>query len=67
CSASMMVDRATGRSAGTITFDSREALERSREQAANIRAGAVKEMGAEILDFREFELALAHLDEPEMA
>lgn len=67
CSASMMVDRASGRSAGTITFDSREALERSREQAASIRAEAVKAIGAEILDFREFELALAHLDEPEMA
>ena len=67
CSASMMVDRASGRSVGTITFDSQEALERSREQAANIRAAAVKEIGAEILDVREFELALAHLDAPEMA
>ncbi len=34
---------------------------------ANIRAAAVKEIGAEIVDVREFELALAHLDAPEMA
>ncbi len=67
CSASMMVDRASGRSVGTITFDSQEALEGSREQAASIRAGAVEAIGAEILDVREFDLALAHLDAPEMA
>lgn len=66
CSASMMADRASGRSVATITFDSAEALQRSREQAASIRAGAVKEIGAEILDVREFELAVAHLDAPEM-
>ena len=66
CSASFMIDRASGRSVGTTTFDSRAALEQSRKAAEAIRSGAVKELGAEILDVREFELAVAHLDAPEM-
>ncbi len=67
CSTSLMVDRASGRSVATVTFDSREALVASRKQAASIRAGASKEARAQVLDVREFELALAHLHAPEMA
>ncbi|HET9725180.1 MAG TPA: hypothetical protein VFR44_15250 [Actinomycetota bacterium] len=67
CSGSLMVNRETGVSVSTMTYDSRAALEASRSQADTIRAGVVKELGAEVLDVREFELALAHLHEPEMA
>ncbi len=67
CSTSLMVDRASGRSVATVTFDSREALVASRKQAARMRAGATKEARAQVLDVREFELVLAHLHAPEMA
>jgi hypothetical protein len=67
CSGSLMVNRDTGRAVGTITFDSRPAMEATRERAAEVRAGATKEMPLEILDVREFELAVAHLHAPEMA
>jgi hypothetical protein len=67
CSGSLLVDRASGRSVGTMTYDSRVALEASRKQAESIRADAIKDARAEVLDVHEFELALAHLHVPEMA
>lgn len=66
CSASMLVDRATGRVATAFAFDSREALERSREAAKKIRTAAVAELAAQVEDVREFELAIAHLRVPEL-
>jgi len=67
CSASLMVDRASGRTVTCMTFDSVEAMERVREQADATRAEyAGGREGVEITDSREFELALAHLRVPEL-
>jgi quinol monooxygenase YgiN len=65
CSASMLIDRERGRAAGALIFDSRDALERTRETAKEIRTEATRETGAQILDVAEFEVALAHLRVPE--
>jgi quinol monooxygenase YgiN len=67
CSASLMVDRTEGYVVGSLTFDSREAMERSREQTEELRQRGVRESGAELIEVGEFELALAHLRVPEMA
>jgi quinol monooxygenase YgiN len=67
CSASLMTDRMTNRAVGTVIFDSREALERSRDATAAIRGAAMAEMGANIDRVGEMEVALAHLHVPEMA
>ena len=67
CSASLMIDRETGRSVSTVTFDSREAMERNRDQALALKTAKIREAGVEELDEREFELALAHLRVPELA
>ena len=67
CSASFMVDRGAGRAVGTVTFDSREQLDASREAVAAMRAAATQEMGATVDEVAEMEVALAHLHVPEMA
>lgn len=67
CSASLLVDRATGTAVSSITYDSRETLERTRDQGAAIRSAGSQETATEIVDVREYELALAHLHLPEMA
>ena len=64
-SASLLIDRESGRAAGALIFDSREALERTRETARNIRTEATRETGAQIMDVAEFDVALAHLRVPE--
>ena len=66
CSASMLINRETGRGVGTVIFDGREQLEGSRDSAAKIRERATSEMGATVRDVAEFEVAFAHLHVPEM-
>jgi quinol monooxygenase YgiN len=67
CSASMLIDRATGMAVGTVAFDSKAALDASRAAGEAIRAAASQQIGAQVLDVHEYELALAHLHVPEMA
>lgn len=66
CSASLLVDRTSGLASTTVTFDTRAAVEATRDRAASIRAGVAEEIGLEFLDIREFDVALAHLHVPEM-
>ncbi len=67
CSASLMIDRNTGRAVGSVTFDSRETLDRSRDRGEAIRAAGTQDAGVRVLEVAEFELAVAHLRVPEMA
>jgi hypothetical protein len=66
CSASFMINREAGRAVGTVTFETREQLEASRETARGLREAAARELGATIDDVAEMELAFAHLHIPEM-
>jgi heme-degrading monooxygenase HmoA len=67
CSSSLMIDRSSGRGVSSTTFDSREAMERNREKAKELRNTRTRELGADVIDVGEFELAIAHLRVPEMA
>jgi hypothetical protein len=66
CSASLLVDRASGRAVTCASFDSLEAMERSRDRATALKHEKTAEAGADELDDCEFELRLAHLRAPEL-
>jgi len=66
CSASLMVDRQSGRAVSSVTWDSPEAMEGSREAAAQLRTRVADASGAQVQDVAEFDLALAHLRVPEL-
>jgi len=67
CSASLMVDHpASRRAVSCSTFDSMDAMARSRDRATELRSRPVRDLGAEIVDIAEFELAIAHLRVPEL-
>jgi hypothetical protein len=65
-SASLLIDRETGQSVLTVAYDSREAMEQTRDEADYLRARSTQEVDVEFLDVAEFELAIAHLDVPEL-
>lgn len=67
CSASFMVDRASGRAVSSVCFESRESMDAGRAQADQIRAAGSAQAKASILEVREFELAVGHLRVPELA
>lgn len=66
CSASLLVDRTSGRAVSSVTYDSLEAMERNREQARRLREERAQEARTQVLDVSEFELAIAHLRVPEL-
>ena len=66
CGVSLLINRESGLVVTSVAFDSREALEGTREQAKQLRARGSTEARLEITEVAEFELALAHLDVPEL-
>ena len=67
CSASLFVDRATMRAVTSVTWDSRAAMEASRDAGMKLRATTSTRMAVDIMDVAEFDLLVAHLRVPEMA
>ena len=67
CSVSLMVDRMTGKASAAVTYESREAMQRAREQAQAMRDEFASATGGRITEVAEFELVIAHLRVPEMA
>ena len=67
CSASLFVDRELGRAVSSVTYDSHEAMNRSREAARTVRMDSARDAHAQVLDVAEFDLVLAHLRVREMA
>jgi quinol monooxygenase YgiN len=65
CSVSLLVDRATGRSAMSTTYDSRAEMERAAEAATRLREEVAPAMGVNITDMATFDLVLHHLRVPE--
>ena len=65
CSVSLSIDRATGRAASAVTYESRDALTRAVESSTAMRDDFIRRTGVEILDLADFDLVLAHLRVPE--
>jgi quinol monooxygenase YgiN len=65
CSVSLMVDRATGRSAMTTTYDSRADMERAADAGRGLREEFAPAMGVTITEMAEFDVVLHHLRVPE--
>lgn len=65
CSASLLVKRDDGRTVVTVAYDSRDALDRSREPGAAVRDQAARDAHLEMLEVAEFDLEVAHLHVPE--
>jgi hypothetical protein len=66
CSASVMIDRGTGKGVVAVSFDTALAEESSRATARGLREKFVNETRAQILDVEQFDLVLAHLHAPEL-
>jgi hypothetical protein len=66
CSVSLLTDPMTGRASAAITYESRDALVRSRGMATGLREDFASATGARITEVAEFDLVLAHLRVPEM-
>jgi len=67
CSVSVMVDRGSGRSVVTTTYDSPQDMVAAREAAAGMREQFNQQMNRTITEVAEFDLVVAHLRVPEMA
>jgi quinol monooxygenase YgiN len=65
CSASLLVDRASGRAVSSVAYESREALEASRAAADALRSRTVQQLQAQVLETAEFDLVLSELRVPE--
>jgi quinol monooxygenase YgiN len=66
CSVSCMLDRNSGRSVITATYDSPQDMAYAADQAKTLREEFSRQTNREITDVGEFELVLAHLRVPEM-
>jgi len=66
CSGSFFLDRAGGRACSAIAWDSLAIMAGNRDEMRQLREGVTGELGAEVLEVAEFELAIAHLRVPEL-
>lgn len=67
CSSSLLVNEDSGLACVTSTWETREAMEASRQKADQLRAAMADDGSGQIVAVQEFELAYAHLHVPEMA
>jgi heme-degrading monooxygenase HmoA len=67
CSASLLMDRTSGRGVSSMAFTSADAMERNRGEMDRLRGSMSAEAAAQIREEHDFELMIAHLRVPEMA
>jgi quinol monooxygenase YgiN len=65
CSVSMMIDRQSGRGATCVTYESRAAMEATRERTTAMRQEFLSSVGRQADEGADFDVVLAHLRVPE--
>jgi quinol monooxygenase YgiN len=65
CSVSAMVNRDNGMCALAATYESRDAMMRTRESVSAMRDEFTQQLGLDVMDIAEFELSVHHLRVPE--
>jgi quinol monooxygenase YgiN len=65
CSVSVLADRESGRSATAVVYENRAAMYGATEGARPMREEFSRQMGIDITEVAEFDVALAHLRAPE--
>jgi quinol monooxygenase YgiN len=65
CSVSVLLDRVSGRSVVTTTYDSPQDMVAARDRAMEMRAEFMQKLSRTITEVAEFELVVAHLQVPE--
>jgi heme-degrading monooxygenase HmoA len=66
CSASLLVDRASGRGVSSVAYESADAMERNHAEMDRLKGSVSDEAAAQILEEHDFELVIAHLRVPEL-
>jgi heme-degrading monooxygenase HmoA len=67
CSASLLVNRATGRGVSSVAYESVDAMKRNNAEIDRLKGSVSDDAAAQILDEHDFELVIAHLRVPELA
>lgn len=66
CAVSVLADRDTMRAVAAVSYENRELMNRSADQALTLRDRFASTMGFDIVDVEEYDIVLAHLHIPEM-
>ena len=64
CSLSLVVDRESGRTVSVTSFESADALDRTRTEARAMREEFATAVGARVVDVAEMDVVVAHLGAP---
>ena len=64
-SVSLMVDRDSGRTATSVSYDSRQSMAEAEQPGMALRQEFARDMGLDVTDVAAFDVALAHLRVPE--
>ena len=65
-SASLLVDKASGRGVSSVAYESAEVVERNRDELERMRGSVTEDAAAQIVEQHDFELIIAHLRVPEL-
>jgi quinol monooxygenase YgiN len=66
CGVSVFVDRTSGRAVAAVSYENRDAMNRSAERGLALRDRFAASHGFDITDVDEFDIVLAHLRLPEL-